>query len=497
MSATATYVLEIDWNNDGDFGDANENVTSDVYSVETIRGRDYASQLTGRAMPGQLVAGLKNLDGTYSSFNASSPIYGNIVPGRKIRLRTTSPSAATLWTGYLQNILPAGSLHGAPYVTLKAVGAIGKMSQKNVSPAKKDNQATGSIIGTILDSAGWGSERSIDAGQTTVGKWFVNRLKAINAVRDIENTELGFFYESAAGDLVFEDRHHRLKEPHLTSQQTYSDVSGMGYATLEQNDPLREIYNEAIAMVKAYETAGASEVLWTLQETPTVSPGATVIYWAEYPNVEKDVDTGAFVDSWDTPVVGTDITQTGVDNGDIGLSVSKFANSMKIQITNNNVLATATLTLVRAKGTKVTKKYPARIAQEDSASQTAYGKRTFRLPSKWLQSTIVAQDYVNYLIGRYKNPVPLLTMSFVANRDSTAMTEALTRDISDRITVVATGSKTKLGINTDFFIETIQHRIREGGKLHEVVFNLSESAGDSGWWVLGISKLGTETKLAY
>jgi hypothetical protein len=203
------------------------------------------------------------------------------------------------------------------------------------------------------------------------------------------------------------------------------------------------------------------------------------------------------VDTWDTPIVGTDITQTGVADGDIGVTVSKFAKSMKITITNNNATNSATLTLIQAKGTKVTKLSSVSVSSSDSTSQDAYGTKTYTLPAKWLQTTNVAQDYANFIIGRYKDPVPIINVAFMANKNSDLMVETMARNISDRITVVATGSKTELGISGDFFIEAISHKISNAGRYHEVMFEMSEASGDGGYWVVGTSLLGTDTRLAY
>ena len=41
-----TYRYYIDWNGDGDFSDANENISAFVFEASWEYGRDYASQLT-------------------------------------------------------------------------------------------------------------------------------------------------------------------------------------------------------------------------------------------------------------------------------------------------------------------------------------------------------------------------------------------------------------------------------------------------------------------
>lgn len=497
---TATYVLEIDWTGAGDYSGANDDVTSDLFFVECKRGRDYASQLTGKAVAGRLIAKLDNTDGKYSPLNSSSALFGNLIPGRKVRLRTTLPTATNLWTGFLSLITPGASYDEYPVVYVEAVGGLEKLNGKQITPIAQASQTTGIIVGAILDASGWPlADRSIDTGQTTIERWFADRKEALNSVKEIEETELGFLFEDENGNLVYEDRHNRLKGDKLISQATFADdgTGDCGYHKIEQQDPIREIFNEVIATVSPYEAAVSNAVLWTLREdNPAIGSGETVTWWAQYPNDEVGIENGAYVETWATPVVGTDITQTGVDNADISVSVSKFANSMKIEITNNGTAA-ATITLLQAQGIAVTKKGAIRIIAEDITSQEKYGERTFRLPGIWLPDTNTARDFVNYLIGRYKDPLPVVNLGFIANTSSDHMTQALTRKISDRITVKATGGKTKLGIDADFFIETISHRITEAGLRHEVTFNLSEATGDGGYWVVGSSLLGTETKLAY
>jgi hypothetical protein len=382
---------------------------------------------------------------------------------------------------------------------LEASGPLSRV-KKSITPPKQSSQLTGTIMGAILDDISWpAGDRTIDAGQTTVGQWYVDKIDAFEAMRQIEETELGFMTEGEDGKIIFEDRHHRLKDAHLVSQQTFTDAVGaaIGYSSITQQDPIREIYNDIIATVESYNTALSSAVLWTLHEAPVLAPLQSLIYWAEYPNSEYDTSTGAFVDAWDTPIVGTDITQTGVANSDIAVTVSKFAKSMKITITNNNVTNSATLTLVQAQGTKVTKLSATSVSNSDSASQALYGTKSYILPAKWLQTTTTAQDYAGYIIGRYKDPVPVISISFFANKNASLMIEALTRNISDRITIIAAGIKTELGIYDEFFIESISHRISNSGKYHEVIFELSDASTEGGYWVLGISILGTDTKLAY
>lgn len=73
-----------------DFGAGLEDVTSYVYELETLTGRDWPSQLQGKAGPGRLSMRLDNRDGRFSYFNADSPLNQggrSLDPGATIRVQ--------------------------------------------------------------------------------------------------------------------------------------------------------------------------------------------------------------------------------------------------------------------------------------------------------------------------------------------------------------------------------------------------------------------------
>lgn len=86
-------VIEWDFDNDGDFGESVEDITSYVLSCETFTGRDWPSLLTGKAAPGKFRAILRNDDDRFSFFNTSSPLNTSpysLKSGRKLRVRTST-----------------------------------------------------------------------------------------------------------------------------------------------------------------------------------------------------------------------------------------------------------------------------------------------------------------------------------------------------------------------------------------------------------------------
>ena len=89
-SVDSNVCFEWDFDNDGDFDQSVENITHYVLAAQTARGRDYPSNLTGKATAGQLKLTLRNDDDRFSYFNSSSPLNAgsfSLKTGRKIRAR--------------------------------------------------------------------------------------------------------------------------------------------------------------------------------------------------------------------------------------------------------------------------------------------------------------------------------------------------------------------------------------------------------------------------
>ena len=100
--ATGTYVLAVDWALDDSFTTSGDDITARTMKVEWKRGSDYASQLVGKAVAGILTATLNNESGDYSTFNTSSALTGNLLPGRPVKLTGNDGSTTrTLWKGFL------------------------------------------------------------------------------------------------------------------------------------------------------------------------------------------------------------------------------------------------------------------------------------------------------------------------------------------------------------------------------------------------------------
>ena len=524
--ATAVYQLQVDWDNNGDYIGTYDNVSSETFNVQFRRGRDYASQVSGNSTAGKLTAVLNNESGKYSPSNAASVLAGNLEVGRPVRFGTepsnTFPYTFTFafgsepvpeWTGRLQSLIPEPSSTGLNRVVLTAVGPLGYINDLIPISSMESDIRTDEAIGVILDDAGWPlAERDLAVGQTTMNRWWTDSVDTITALRIVEETENGFVKETADGKIAFESRNTRLSGSYTTSQATFSDgVSATHtYMQLEQTDPLDTVINRFDATYRVYLVTGQPD-LWTYPDTGEDSPfleaGENRIFIAEYPN-NSSAPEAIGVDDWLTPVAFADVVANtnwtgGGDeaSGSMNIDVTKDSNQMQISIRNDfqsgGTGVGVYLTTLMARGTPILLRDNTLVTQSDSDSVDKYGERKFTADTPFFPSLKNAQSWCNYQIQMYSTPINVMTMTFNANISQNNMDAAIDLDVSDRITLVATGNA-ELGVSGDFFIEEVNHSITDGGQSHMTTWKLSPAdSGYSQFWVLDTGALGSTTVPAY
>ena len=133
------------------------------------------------------------------------------------------------------------------------------------------------------------------------------------------------------------------------------------------------------------------------------------------------------------------------------------------------------------------------VTATDATSQAAKGPRRLAINAGFLDASTAA-DRASWTLSTKKDEQDRPVIGIVGNASATLMTQALARDLSDRVTITDAGART--GINAAFHIERIEHSISNGGTLHTVRWQLSP-ADASGFWALDVSLLDTSTRLAY
>ncbi len=466
-----TLVVEIDWNDDDDFGDSGEDVTSHLRFLRTFQGRKGP---LGMAPPAICEIELQNREARYSPENASSPLNSSpfaVLPRRRLRVRTTAPVGRTIFDGRIDDI-SIEQLHNSSRAHIVALDETAFLlrergwiysPQTGLIPLEPDAGGVGPLTGVavtaILDEVGWDAgDRVIGAGITEMDTyWARDPLDAFGAISALVNEELGYAYVEA-GVFTFQGRDHRYTGARLTSQGTYSDAAGAArrYSRMEPyRMGIERVANFARAKARP-RTASASEQVWTLG-IPEDSSGAA------NPTALAPGESRSFFPTWDNPASGT-YAVTFVANSaadgtgtDLTASVTKTesepkANRYKVKLGNDT--DPAQTVYITSMFLTVNIRLPQDEATEgeaqDPTSQTAYGVRHFPVEPQFIGKPNNADDWAGYAIAVFKNPIPVLELSFKPY-DSTILTEMLTRALSDRVTIVSG----EIGINDDYFIEGI------------------------------------------
>ena len=524
--ATTNYQLYVDWNNDNDYADSNENISSYVQQLNWDRGRDFANNLTGNSVSGTLRAVLKNTSGIFSPFKTDGALYGNLIPGRKVSLQMGAGSFPytfpilfnqTQWTGYLKSVVPFPDLHGGDFAVLEAIGSLGYLNQKTIKIAPQTSRNTGTAIGDILDASGWGaSDRDLDTGNTTITRFTIPaKTNTIEALRMVENSENGFISETKDGKIKFEKRQARQVDTEATtSQGTLTDASAtdnFSFSMIEQEDSIRNIFNEINVDIKNFETQSDADIVWIHAETgsdsPAIPTGQKRIYRAFFPQLTSDTMQSVYssadsINAWTTTGATTDVlANTSADGsgtnatGDLTIANVKTANFMDISLTNGNA-STVYITKLQARATVTSSLDDTQITASDSTSETAFGKRVFDSTAPFVPDSEEGFRWCQYNLVRFKDPLQMLSVTIPANRNDTTLEKVMALDISHRITLDAHTKTGLLSADKDFFIENESHFVNNN-KIHTVVYALSPVSSIEKFWVMGVSLLESETYIGY
>jgi len=478
------FIVQIDWQQNGHFEGA-YNFVHPRFPITFERGKN---EELGFPITGKCELRLNNADDKYSPEYASSPLYGYVKPGREIRVTAHFDRAANepyeLFRGRIFTITPH-PIHSKQDCYILAVDGMDILARAEISTELHEDQKTGVLIGDVLDKASWNStRRTLDVGVDTLPYVWWNNVKAMLAINQLEESQLGTFWVDGAGYARWEDRHHRLKGTHMTARHEFDN----SMIDIFYEYSVKGVINRAISDFIP-KSEGSLAVLWTLGEgTPSITPGETYSFEAEYDYPALDVMT---------PVANTDYTINsesggGGDDlsGDMTVSFASYGAGAVISIVSA-ASETAYITLFQIRGKSITNEETITRTKEDTTSQDDYGIQSKRLSVPFQSSLATAEGLAAWLISTYKDPIPNIRMD-VMNADWERWQQILAREVSDRIAV----KNTKLGLNSDYYINKEKHRISRGGILHEVQWIL-EDADDLEYWVLGTSQLGVGTRLCY
>lgn len=460
----------VDWNNDGDFGDANEDVSAVVYEASWRRGR---STVREDFAIGTAVVVLDNQSLTYNPFDSGSAIYPNMVPGRRCKIELVHDSVTyPAFYGRISEVRETFLPTGAPAVTLALEDEFGRMSRSSF----RSNAAwAGSsvLIDTLLNQAtigilrdyGYGSgqfttegaEQRLTKGFTFEGGSHLEALKLAT------KQELGgAFFIAADGKPTFYNRAHNSA---AALHATWTNPSMESLAVRQE-----EFYDRVTVKRAGLEIGTETEAIFNLFPTGRVlAPGSTDplnTFDGEYIVSAKDVIE---------PVAGTDYTANTLADGtgeDVTNQVSvsawtSFGGGFQITLDNASGAA-AYLTLFQVRGTP--------IRQSDESREITVSDSGAPVTNQTLRDEFVFNDDADAIRGYAKFQLlagtqfyPRHVRVFKSPTDDTEAVEVLGLELLKRVRIVNTTDAWASGIADDFLIQAISGAVRQGGRVEVVV----------------------------
>jgi hypothetical protein len=484
-----TFTVRVDWARNGNFTDTGDDVTLDVRGgMSASYGRDQSTALSP-VVAGRGSVTLDNSTRAYSPRNTLSPLFGNVKPSRPVLIeRTISGTTYAVLRAHTDDS-PIDPDVDSKTVAFSLVDYLADFHGVKVTTTLYQGLRTGEAIDVVLTAAGWTGGRVLDAGSSLLPWFWCNGDDAFDVLQQLLASEgpPSLLTVDGTGAVVFRDRQHRITSTASTvSQATFTasgstePVMGSGF---RYSEPWGNIINDVQITVDERQSAGNRSTVWSADATINVDPSSSYVVV---------VSTS---DPFTNAVAPEDVTDYVVVSGSITATALSRTSGQSTSITLTAGAGGAQITGLRLRAVSVPVARSRVVTRSDSTSQTAYGVRS--LPSdlepKWASYEDVV-DLAALFVATRKDPLPQLQAVFTCQDSQTARLAAvLTRDLSDRVTVV----EAETTLNGPFFIESISHDISNVTQ-HVVAFGLEAVPPTAaGTFRLGTSALGGTDVLGY
>jgi hypothetical protein len=159
-----------------------------------------------------------------------------------------------------------------------------------------------------------------------------------------------------------------------------------------------------------------------------------------------------------------------------------------IEIEYDSDLIKNAISITRSGGTAQT--------ASDTTSISAYGRHSYSLTNLMLSTDAQADGMADYILAQFKEPeLRIRSVTFAPQAHADLMTQALSRQLRDRITVQYAPPGGGSAISQELFIAGITHSVVAGNM--QTKFVLESTTGRSGYWALDTGALDTTTALGF
>ena len=223
-------------------------VSADVQQVSVSRGR---SRQLDEYSSGTANINFISTTRKYDPLNTASAYYPYVIPRRYVRIKS---NGVAVFAGLINTWAMSYDLSGVTYMTAQCSDAFALLANQLLTAFTPDAELTGSRITNIFNRPEINFNTtaiSIDAGTSTVGAFPVDAdTGALGYLRQIEKSEQGYLFASAANTFKFKDRSTVLAQ---TGNVTFNDdgTGTSGYMTLDVETGDELLFNRIVAQSPA------------------------------------------------------------------------------------------------------------------------------------------------------------------------------------------------------------------------------------------------------
>lgn len=485
----ATFRVYIDLDDDGDFLDTGEEITDDVKNIKWRVG--FRGPFQEMADENTAVITLNNTDGKYNPENVSSPLYGLLVPGKRIQITFDDDTTETvMYTGWVEwpepEWRPAGDYTAKTEAVINGVGAKFYLDNLEV-PSDLYNNATGDeIIEDLLTATGLETVSTdfsqINTGLTVFASYGDNLsdISVYRQIEDISKVERGRFFFDRESRGAWWNRHHLFTiSPPIA---TVSDSSG-DYKPTGLNYKYGRWLANKVRVEAAPRRSDGSETLWELDQEITIYAGQIQEFEAKLRR-----STGQFAAS------SAIVASPTFSSGTCAVSVTEKGNLAILTLDNSANTDNAILTGLSLTGGIIRDQNQMTIEVSDATSIAAYGPRGYSFDMGPSTDHVSILGAAQYELMRRKDPQgDVAWIKYLREADGVDNLHLIEWQIGDLITVSLLN-----GHSASYWIIGEEHATKMDGT-HETTYYLEFGAPGVFWLVgvTGFSELGQTTVLGY
>lgn len=448
LPGDATMVILVDWNNDGTLEDVGDSDYAASVNIRRGKDREFSSGGSGfeHCSPSKASISLHNHDRRYDPRNASSPLYPNIKPGRRIQIIAHVNSSGAnhiLFTGVIDDL--RGFSGNAETAEMECYGYTQQLNdQKLTLSSDMINTTISAAMTRMLTDSAYPGLMSIDTDSQPVRVFAISSGNAGGVLHSLADSAMGTFFEARDGRAMFYRRSHTGQASHTIGQaDTLREV--------ETRAPWADVYNDVTVTATVYVKQQPSTV-WFQPDPILLGNGETTTLKCDY-QIASDL--------------GVDTVEGNEAADESGAAVEMTLVSSDLGFTSGTIVignysgGSGYLTKCEVRG-RQWDTVDTSTNVSDATSQGVYKTRRFDFAPDFLQDKNYAASFASTILAFAKDDRGPVTIQ-ILNRPTVQYPPELLDD------VVLTAAA--LDIDDTYRVVGIEHDWRPGAHLTRLMLD--------------------------